>query len=274
MSTHYIAALLLSTWGHIVGYIYLATRMLQKDPNLVITIVAVAQMEAELKMCEYEVEKLRIIAKDDKEFVLFLCTSVHHDSFLTESWMEIILELSQGNEGWPKPCTPLAKNVSSPRRKTYKLRAPLRALIPHRLHPALPPPPFLNHLFNVKMPACSAAYISALPYSAPPPTCPLLPLPTKAVKRAQPAPVSVKKAAPPVPRLSEGYAFVPPAVALTYPDFYHLIAAGPQSVAPKRKRAVFQTLTNHEGRVHLPKRKEPEADLADESFCCRDGEMI
>ncbi|KAJ6522765.1 hypothetical protein DFH09DRAFT_1330358 [Mycena vulgaris] len=124
------------------------------------------------------------------------------------------------------------------------------------------------------MPARSAAYISALPHPGPPPTCPLPPLPTKAVKRAQPAPVPVKKAAPPVPRLPEGYAFVPPAVALTYPASYHLIAAGPQNAAPKRKRAVFQTLTNLAGRVRLPKRKEPEADLADESFCCQGGKMI
>ncbi|KAJ7477299.1 hypothetical protein B0H11DRAFT_2281460 [Mycena galericulata] len=67
--------------------------------------------------------------------------------------------------------------------------------------------------------------------------------------------------------LPKGYDFVPPHAPLTYPASYHLIPAGPQN-APRKKRAVFQTLTNFAGRVRLPKRKEPEADLADESFSC------
>ncbi|KAJ7031165.1 hypothetical protein C8F04DRAFT_1263198 [Mycena alexandri] len=44
--------------------------------------------------------------------------------------------------------------------------------------------------------------------------------------------------------------------------------------ASKRKRTVFGTLTNITSRVRLPKRKEPEVDLADESFCCRGGEFL
>ncbi|KAJ7499589.1 hypothetical protein FB451DRAFT_1162057 [Mycena latifolia] len=98
------------------------------------------------------------------------------------------------------------------------------------------------------------ASLYGLPPPGPPPTCPLPPLPTqsKAVTRAQTTTV------PQTPRLPDGYAFVPPSVPLTYPASYHLIAAGPMNAAPKR-------------RVRLPKRKEPEADLADESFCCRGG---
>ncbi|KAJ6583022.1 hypothetical protein DFH09DRAFT_1360306 [Mycena vulgaris] len=110
MSTHHIAALLLPAWGHTVGYIYLATRVLQKDPNLVITIVqhslAVAQMEAELKTCDYEVKRLRIIAINDKETPSrsgIDSTIAETLNQLIESWMEIILELCQGHEGWPKP---------------------------------------------------------------------------------------------------------------------------------------------------------------------------
>ncbi|KAJ7430975.1 hypothetical protein B0H11DRAFT_2298758 [Mycena galericulata] len=73
--------------------------------------------------------------------------------------------------------------------------------------------------------------------------------------------------------LPKGYDFVPPHAPLTYPASYHLIPAGPQN-APRKKRAVFQTLTNFTGRVRLPKRKEPEADLADESFSCCVGLQV
>ncbi|KAJ7499492.1 hypothetical protein FB451DRAFT_1161968 [Mycena latifolia] len=107
------------------------------------------------------------------------------------------------------------------------------------------------------MPVRTAAYISSLPHPGPPPTCPLPPLPTQ-VTRAQTTPAPVKQMPPPLPKLPEGYAFIPPSVPLTYPASYHLIPAGPMNAAPKR-------------RVRLPKRKEPEADLADESFCCRGG---
>ncbi|KAJ7499500.1 hypothetical protein FB451DRAFT_1161975 [Mycena latifolia] len=107
------------------------------------------------------------------------------------------------------------------------------------------------------MPAIrTAAYISSLPHPGPPPTCPLPPLPTQ-VTRAQ-TPVPVKQTPLSLPKLPEGYAFIPPSVPLTYPASYHLIPAGPMNAAPKR-------------RVRLPKRKEPEADLADESFCCKGG---
>ncbi|KAJ7622849.1 hypothetical protein B0H17DRAFT_1151581 [Mycena rosella] len=65
--------------------------------------------------------------------------------------------------------------------------------------------------FAIKMPVRSTAYISVLPHPGPPPTCPLLLLPTKvkAVKRAHPAPVPMKKVSPPGPKLPEGYVFVP-----------------------------------------------------------------
>jgi hypothetical protein len=82
------------------------------------------------------------------------------------------------------------------------------------------------------------------------------------------------KSSPPVVKLPEGYAFIPPSVPLTYPETYRLIPAGPSNQRPKQKRTVFNTLTNIVGRVHMAKRKEPEVDLADESFCCCGGEMI
>ncbi|KAJ7123117.1 hypothetical protein C8R44DRAFT_735708 [Mycena epipterygia] len=78
-----------------------------------------------------------------------------------------------------------------------------------------------------------SAYISALPHPGPPPTCPLPSLPTKKANRTS----------PPVVKLPEGYAFVPPPVPLTYPASYHLIPAGPMN-ARKPKRVVFRTLTN------------------------------
>ncbi|KAJ6544157.1 hypothetical protein B0H19DRAFT_1076312 [Mycena capillaripes] len=94
-------------------------------------------------------------------------------------------------------------------------------------------------------------------------------------KRAQPATAyKKKKASPPVVKLPEGYAFIPPSVPLTYSATYHLNPAGPMNEASKHKRAVFRTLTNLTERVRLSKRKEPEVDLADESFCCRGGEML
>ncbi|KAJ7464589.1 hypothetical protein FB451DRAFT_1490121 [Mycena latifolia] len=39
MTPHHIAAMLMKFWGHTGSYIYLASRMLQKDPTLVVTIV-------------------------------------------------------------------------------------------------------------------------------------------------------------------------------------------------------------------------------------------
>jgi hypothetical protein len=82
------------------------------------------------------------------------------------------------------------------------------------------------------------------------------------------------KSSPPVVKLPEGYAFIPPSVPLTYPKTYRLISAGSMNKRPKQKRAVFKKLTNIAGRVRKAKCKGPEVDLADESFCCCGGEMI
>ncbi|KAJ7477266.1 hypothetical protein B0H11DRAFT_2281431 [Mycena galericulata] len=108
-----------------------------------------------------------------------------------------------------------------------------------------------------------AAHTSSFPRSAPAPT--RSPMPTM---RAH-----VDDTVRIVRTLPKGYDFVPPHAPLTYPASYHLIPAGPQN-APRKKRAVFQTLTNFAGRVRLPKRKEPEADLADESFSCCVGLQV
>ncbi|KAJ7867805.1 hypothetical protein B0H13DRAFT_2670446 [Mycena leptocephala] len=52
MATHHIASMLLPAWGHTVSYSHLAVQLLNKYPNLVITIMQhnlmVAQMENEL----------------------------------------------------------------------------------------------------------------------------------------------------------------------------------------------------------------------------------
>ncbi|KAJ7446888.1 hypothetical protein B0H11DRAFT_1929917 [Mycena galericulata] len=83
-----------------------------------------------------------------------------------------------------------------------------------------------------------AAHTSSFPRSAPVPT--RSPMPTK---RAH-----VDDTVRIVRTLPKGYDFVPPHAPLTYPASYHLIPAGPQN-APRKKRAVFQTLTNFAGRV-------------------------
>ncbi|KAJ7477290.1 hypothetical protein B0H11DRAFT_2194606 [Mycena galericulata] len=83
-----------------------------------------------------------------------------------------------------------------------------------------------------------AAHMSSFPRSAPVPA--RSPMPTK---RAH-----VDDAVRVVRTLPKGYDFVPPHAPLTYPASYHLIPAGPQN-APRKKRAVFQTLTNFAGRV-------------------------
>ncbi|KAJ6534594.1 hypothetical protein DFH09DRAFT_1284111 [Mycena vulgaris] len=107
MATHHIAAMLAPSWGHAVSYIYLATRMLQKDPTLVITFVQhnllVAKMEAELETCEYDSKRLRIIGVGEREMLASKTMFLDALHEIAESWKEIILKLSQANEGWPTP---------------------------------------------------------------------------------------------------------------------------------------------------------------------------
>ncbi|KAF8211738.1 hypothetical protein K438DRAFT_1752410 [Mycena galopus ATCC 62051] len=65
--------------------------------------------------------------------------------------------------------------------------------------------------------------------------------------------VKKRNVSSPVPKLPEGYAFIPPCVPLSYPPTYHLIDAGSMHEAPKikRKRTVFGALTNIAGRVNV-----------------------
>ncbi|KAJ7088132.1 hypothetical protein C8R44DRAFT_892927 [Mycena epipterygia] len=109
MPTRHIVAMLVPAWGHIVGHIYLAMQMLQKDPNLVITMVqhssAVDQMEAELKTCTYDTARLRIIGLGKRDFVFSPAAIKECFTQLIAGWMETIPKLSEGNEGWPKPQT-------------------------------------------------------------------------------------------------------------------------------------------------------------------------
>ncbi|KAJ7182933.1 hypothetical protein C8R43DRAFT_941018 [Mycena crocata] len=97
-----ITPVLLPAWGHTGSYLYLATQMLHKDPDLVITIVLhnlfVPQMEAELKTCEYDKTRLRIMGVGESH-------SSPDDAFnqLLDGWKEIIHQLSEGSEKWPKP---------------------------------------------------------------------------------------------------------------------------------------------------------------------------
>ncbi|KAJ7088118.1 hypothetical protein C8R44DRAFT_991172 [Mycena epipterygia] len=108
MPARHIVAMLVPAWGHTVSYIYLATQMLQKDPDLVITMVqhssVVGQMEAELKTCTYDTARIRIIGVGKKDFVFSTAAIKECIIQLIEGWMEVIIpQLSQASEAWPKP---------------------------------------------------------------------------------------------------------------------------------------------------------------------------
>jgi hypothetical protein len=97
MTAHHIATLLTPAWGQTTSYIHVATQMLNKDPDVVITIVqhnvmgvyvvceftkglflgaiffSVQQMETELASegRTYNKARLRIVGVGPKKFVLF-----------------------------------------------------------------------------------------------------------------------------------------------------------------------------------------------------------
>ncbi|KAJ7478918.1 hypothetical protein FB451DRAFT_1450543 [Mycena latifolia] len=76
MTKRHIATLLTPAWGQTTSYIHVATQMLNKDPDVVITIVQhnvmVAQMETELASDgrTYDKARLRTIGVGPKKFVL------------------------------------------------------------------------------------------------------------------------------------------------------------------------------------------------------------
>ncbi|KAJ7436856.1 hypothetical protein FB451DRAFT_1453522 [Mycena latifolia] len=94
MATHHIAAMLIPAWGHTVSYIYLATRMLQKDSTLALTMVqhnsVVPQMEKELNTLTLQFSPATV-----KEAI----------GQTISGWMETIPQLAEGSESWPKPHT-------------------------------------------------------------------------------------------------------------------------------------------------------------------------
>ncbi|KAK4705040.1 hypothetical protein P7C70_g1165, partial [Phenoliferia sp. Uapishka_3] len=105
---HHVVALLIPAWGHVVSYIPLATRMLEADSSLVITLVQhallVAQMESELALFEYDHARLKVVALGDPN-VPFGPTAIKV-SFqqLIGGWIELLPKLMTPQEGaWPPP---------------------------------------------------------------------------------------------------------------------------------------------------------------------------
>ncbi|KAJ7464585.1 hypothetical protein FB451DRAFT_1490106 [Mycena latifolia] len=102
MPPRHIAAMLVPSWGHTISYIYLASRMLQKDPTLVVTMVQhnlfVARMEAELKTCEYDSARLRIIGVGGEDIRFSQARNQLYDG-----WKEVIHKLAEGSEDCPTP---------------------------------------------------------------------------------------------------------------------------------------------------------------------------
>ncbi|KAK7061283.1 hypothetical protein R3P38DRAFT_3488882 [Favolaschia claudopus] len=97
---------------------------------------------------------------------------------------------------------------------------------------------------------------------------PALPVPPQAPTVERQQRVKKRNGKPAQRRLPEGYVFIPPPNPLNFPPTYHFIEAGPLNERSKPERSVLGALTNIADRV-LPKRnKEPEVDLADESFSC------
>ncbi|KAJ7073436.1 hypothetical protein B0H15DRAFT_957201 [Mycena belliarum] len=102
MVPHHIVALLHPAWGHTVSYIYIATQMLQKDPALVLTIVhhnvSILRMHAELKMCDYDLARLRLAGIGEKG-----ATFADTMNQLVDGWKELLKPLAEGDEQWPRP---------------------------------------------------------------------------------------------------------------------------------------------------------------------------
>ncbi|KAJ7302757.1 hypothetical protein DFH08DRAFT_977602 [Mycena albidolilacea] len=106
--THHIAAMLLPAWGHTISYIHAATQMLITEPGLVITIVqhdlVVPKMEAELKGQHDNLKaRLRIIGVGDSGMDFGASTIKVATEQLVRGWMDTIVQLAKGNDGWPKP---------------------------------------------------------------------------------------------------------------------------------------------------------------------------
>lgn len=95
--------MLMPSWGHTGSYICLVLQLLQKDPTLVVTVVQhkvlVPRMEAQLKTCEYDTNRLRLIGVGMKE-----SPWVDVVKELIDCWKSTVLhELVVGSEEWPKP---------------------------------------------------------------------------------------------------------------------------------------------------------------------------
>ncbi|KAJ7648514.1 hypothetical protein B0H17DRAFT_1148018 [Mycena rosella] len=109
MATHHIVAALIPAWGHTVSFLHVASLLLQKDPNLVMTLVqhniVVAQMEAELQTCKHDRSRLRIIGVGDKHIPFKPDVIKQAIGQLIGGWIEALPQLVEGSEGWPEPHT-------------------------------------------------------------------------------------------------------------------------------------------------------------------------
>ncbi|KAJ6569865.1 hypothetical protein DFH09DRAFT_1277941 [Mycena vulgaris] len=85
MATHHIVTMLFLAWGHSVSYIYIATQLLQKDLTLAITMVQHNLLGSCIPLGPMMLKEAF--------------------SQLAGGWIENILKLAQGSEGWPKPHT-------------------------------------------------------------------------------------------------------------------------------------------------------------------------
>ncbi|KAJ7627142.1 hypothetical protein FB45DRAFT_920733 [Roridomyces roridus] len=107
MTTHHIAALLTPAWGQTTSYISTATALLNKDPDVFITIVQhnvmVAQMETELATegRVYDKQRLRIVGVGPKDKVPGYIEGLEQ---MVAGWIVTLEELTSA-EVWPKPRT-------------------------------------------------------------------------------------------------------------------------------------------------------------------------
>ncbi|KAL8280735.1 hypothetical protein RQP46_006739 [Phenoliferia psychrophenolica] len=106
---HHILALLIPAWGHTAPYLYLALRMLEVDPEFVITVVqhqlVVPQMEAELATCSFDTTRLKIVSIGDPA-IDFSVKSVEHafEQVVTGFLALLPSFVAPRSEGdWPAP---------------------------------------------------------------------------------------------------------------------------------------------------------------------------
>ncbi|KAJ7700410.1 hypothetical protein B0H17DRAFT_1195811 [Mycena rosella] len=103
MSPHHIVAVLFPAWGHTTSFLCVAMQMMQKDPNLVMTLFQHNIMEAVLQTCEYDRTRLRVVGFGDKHIPFGPGVIKEAIGQLAGGWMENLPHLVKGSTGWPTP---------------------------------------------------------------------------------------------------------------------------------------------------------------------------